>query len=633
LQRSGSASIRIALRTGDYAVAVRRAAKIASWMLRMKTAATLEEALGELFPKIQELAVRPVKDEDDLVERGALDQQARQIMIRMYGAGIDPTKVLPGWQDCYLPFFHENVRAANILDRKNSVIGRLEWERHKMMLQGRPPVVTPELQTDPQARFLYTKVFPSLMVTRTDGSPQQAALAGVQRLRMSEVLHRLLAHREKEDGDRRAESEIGPIIKFAIKLWEDPVMMDVTGDQLLQLKAAIPDIPTPFGFTPGQRADLYGRWKHVQDNGWTFQRGDKTLRYKRSSETTITTGWRIALTALWEFAIEHRFAAGAVPDFRVTTKRNPPAVERDAFRFEELLKFFAAPAFGACAGRTRLWTIGKFLYQGFLYWGDLIGLLCGMRPGEIAQLRCRDILDLYGAPHFRFAQFSVEREELARLEPQRGGNDGKTAAAFRWIPIHWLLIRLGIVERRDAIVGDYIAKKVQAAGGRDKLSDEMIATIEQEAYEQWLFPDWPVYVKKTGEIKWSHHLSKAFTYGLVKLAMRRLGLTQYSARHTFKGYIDAIAGLSERSRKVLMGHSTKGDVTLGYGPKRITEEQSEVVQHLSNRQIWRLALILIRAKRRAEKSELTVIDAWRIDERSGDEKFQAVLAKRAELYL
>jgi hypothetical protein len=115
--------------------------------------------------------------------------------------------------------------------------------------------------------------------------------------------------------------------------------------------------------------------------------------------------------------------------------------------------------------------------------------------------------------------------------------------------------------------------------------------------------------------------------------MRRLGLTQYSARHTFKGYIDAIAGLSERSRKVLMGHSTKGDVTLGYGPKRITEEQSEVVQHLSNRQIWRLALILIRAKRRAEKSELTVIDAWRIDERSGDEKFQAVLAKRAELYL
>jgi hypothetical protein len=115
--------------------------------------------------------------------------------------------------------------------------------------------------------------------------------------------------------------------------------------------------------------------------------------------------------------------------------------------------------------------------------------------------------------------------------------------------------------------------------------------------------------------------------------MKRLGLSQYSARHTFKGYIGALRGLSERSRKIIMGHSTKGDVTLGYGPKRITEEQSEVVQRLSNREIWRLALILIRAKRKAERGELKVIDAWRIDMRSGDEKFQTALARRAELYL
>lgn len=91
------------------------AAKIASWMLRMKSAATLEEALGELSPKIQELAAQPVRDEDDLIERRALDQQARLIMFRMYGAGIDPAKVLARWQECYLPFsartiFRENIR-------------------------------------------------------------------------------------------------------------------------------------------------------------------------------------------------------------------------------------------------------------------------------------------------------------------------------------------------------------------------------------------------------------------------------------------------------------------------------------------------------------------------------------------
>jgi hypothetical protein len=76
---------------------------------------------------------------------------------------------------------------------------------------------------------------------------------------------------------------------------------------------------------------------------------------------------------------------------------------------------------------------------------------------------------------------------------------------------------------------------------------------------------------------------------------------------------------------VILGRSTKGDVTTGYGPKVITEEQSEVVQNLSNREIWRLALILIRGKRRAENGELLVIDAWRNDMRSDDEKFQAAL--------
>jgi integrase len=286
----------------------------------------------------------------------------------------------------------------------------------------------------------------------------------------------------------------------------------------------------------------------------------------------------------------------------------------------------------AAAQGARLWSVGNYFYQGFFYWAELICLLCGMRPGEIAQLRCRDILDLHGAPHFRFAQFSVEQEEEARLVPQQGGNDGKTNAAYRWIPLHWLLLRLGIIERRDAIVAEYISRKIKAAGGRNKIPDEDFATIERPAYEQWLFPDWPVYVKNTGEIKWSHAVSKAFSYGLTKLGMRRLGLSQYSARHSFKGFIDAIRGLSERSRKIIMGHSTKGDVTTGYRPKIISEGESEVIQNLSNREIWRIALILIRAKRRAEKGEFTVIDAWRNDMRSGDKKFQAALARRAELY-
>lgn len=291
--------------------------------------------------------------------------------------------------------------------------------------------------------------------------------------------------------------------------------------------------------------------------------------------------------------------------------------------------FIGSPPFTGCAGKARPWTPGKFLYQGFFYWGELIKLLDGMRPAEIAQLRCRDIVEMYNKPHFRFARFSPEQEKKARFAAQPGGNQGKTNSAFRCLPVHRLLVRLGIVERRDAIVESYIARRVKEAGGHDRLSAERFA---QEAGEQWLFPDWPVYVKNTGEIKWSHDLSKAFSYGIKKLKMAREGLTQYSARHFFKGVIDDTPGLSERSRKIIMGHSTKGDVSDGYGPKFLTEEQSAVVEKLCNPAIRRLALILIRAKRRAEKGELVVIDAWRNDTRSEDKKFQDALAHRAELY-
>lgn len=637
---SRSASIRIALRTGTYAVAARRAARIASWMLRMTAAESPEDALRGLFPKLQQLAVEPVKDEDDLVERVAFQSAAFTAQYSVRTLGLDPDQVVPGWVEYFVALVRENGRASNILERTKTVSGRLELRRHELVAAGQVPVVPPELHPDSEARRLHATIFPALgpggaYAGLRPAGFSEAAAPDIQHLSMSEILRRLLKKREQDDSDRRAESEIAPIVNFAIALLGDPILTDVKGDKLLKLKAAIPEIPKPFGFAPKDRPNLYFRWKHVQENGWYFTRDGKPSRYKRTSMTTINGGWRNGLTKLWEFGISLNFASGVVPDFYISSRRNPPAAERDAFRSEELLQFFGSARFVGCARRAHPWTPGEYLYQDFFYWCELINLLSGMRPGEIAQLRCRDILDLYGEPHFRYAKFGKRGEnesEDDRLDPQPGGNDGKTDAAFRWLPIHWLLLRLGIIERRDAIVADYVAKKINEAGGREKLSANDFAEIEMQAYDLWLFPDWPVYVKNTGEIKWSHYVSKAFTYGKQKLGLTRPGLSQYSGRHTFKGFIDDIKGLSHRSRKILLGHSTRGDVTDGYGPKRISEEQSQVAQNLSNRTIWRLALILIRAKRKAERGELAVIDAWRHDERSGDERFQEALARRAELY-
>lgn len=81
MQEFRSASFRIALRTADYEVAVRRAAKIGSWILRMKSAACIEEAIRDLFPKLQQLSTQPVKDQDDFVERSALQGAAWEIQV------------------------------------------------------------------------------------------------------------------------------------------------------------------------------------------------------------------------------------------------------------------------------------------------------------------------------------------------------------------------------------------------------------------------------------------------------------------------------------------------------------------------------------------------------------------------
>jgi hypothetical protein len=115
-------------------------------------------------------------------------------------------------------------------------------------------------------------------------------------------------------------------------------------------------------------------------------------------------------------------------------------------------------------------------------------------------------------------------------------------------------------------------------------------------------------------------------------SLQRKGLALYSARHTFKGFIDDLRGLSERSRRIVMGHASATDTSGGYGPKSITEEQAEVILGLSNSMIDRMATLLLGAKERADRGKLKIIDAWRNDERSSDEKLQIVLAKRTEQY-
>ena len=413
------------------------------------------------------------------------------------------------------------------------------------------PFETPTKEA-PSARDLTTKPHALGMVSR----------------RMSENLSKFLAYRKEQDGDERAVSDVAPIVKFAIELLGDPVMTEFSGDDLLRLKTEMVKIPTNDGFSVQERASLFTKYEIATACEYKRNKEDIVVSLERVSKSTINNRYKSGLRAFFSWCIDHKLAYGPVPDFSYVTKQNPGKSKRDSFRAEEVLRLASMPLFVGCKSIHNAWLAGDRFIQTFFYWCVLISMLCGLRPGEIAQLRCRDILDLYNRPHFRFAKFVEEEDDGDGSRP--GGNQGKTPSAFRWVVIHNLLIRLGIVEQRDAIVAAFVRAEENRRGGA--IPETEMPAVQRAAFDQWLFPDWKVYVDGRGRLLWSHAATKAWEH-LKTYGFDRRGLSLYSARHFFKGKVDDLRDLSERSRRIICGWSTEDSVPNQYGPKQLPKSK------------------------------------------------------------
>jgi len=190
---SRSASIRIALGTAAYPVALRRASRIGAWMLRFKAAQTSEEALKELYPVLRDLAVRPVKDEDDLTERRALQWMLYRAAKRMAIDGHDIGAAAPRFDEIYLTFCEENHRAAKVLGQPKSYEARLEANRRALVREGWTPVVLPEppFQDPAAAAPVLTPPMPKAQTTASkDLSVYGSASALASSKRMSGLKRR-----------------------------------------------------------------------------------------------------------------------------------------------------------------------------------------------------------------------------------------------------------------------------------------------------------------------------------------------------------------------------------------------------------------------------------------------------------
>ena len=131
---------------------------------------------------------------------------------------------------------------------------------------------------------------------------------GNKRSRLSAVLARFLKLREGEDGDRSAANDIAPIVQFAVDLWGDPCLQEVGPDQIVQLKQAMPEIPTTEGL-PADKRSLFQRWSIAKESNYSIvDANGKTIKLTRVSESTLRKRYRTGLNTFWKFLIDNGYA-------------------------------------------------------------------------------------------------------------------------------------------------------------------------------------------------------------------------------------------------------------------------------------------------------------------------------------
>lgn len=111
---------------------------------------------------------------------------------------------------------------------------------------------------------------------------------------------------------------------------------------------------------------------------------------------------------------------------KTTARRRP-------WKPEELAKLFGQPLFTSYE-LPKEWRAGKAA----AYWVPLIGLYTGARISELAQLRPGDVSTSGPVPHISITDAGE-------------GQQVKTSASVRTIPIHPELVRLGLLEYAEAM--------------------------------------------------------------------------------------------------------------------------------------------------------------------------------------
>jgi integrase len=357
----------------------------------------------------------------------------------------------------------------------------------------------------------------------------------------------------------------GRVLKFALEFLGDKRLAEISARDLRRLEQALTEIPGRKNIPGEHRKSLYSRYLYGQ------LVGVDTLT--RISSTTVENTYFGTMNSFLEWAKAK--TDWKVPGFTFNAKCAALAEPqpRDAFRDDELLRFFALPLFTGCVSPAHIWQPGKCFVQNGLYWGYILHIFMGLRPSEIGKLRTTDIVR---DGEFQFIDMRREKVKTKEAKEEKS-RELKTDNAYRRVPIPSLVTDLGLIDLKIAL---------EARG------------------ETRLFPDWHVYRHPgSGREMWGHYLSKSWQYVRGAHEFERDFLTLYSGRHTLAGWYDAMK-LPQRIRNRLFGHAAQ-DVPGNYGPIDLTLDEARAALSTELAIQFDIANILLTAKLKAEYGELT----------------------------
>lgn len=570
---------RTSLRTSDYRQARRRIAECLGWIYGMNDSVDFAALFAKNVRQLQSyLDDRlPVSDER-LFARRNYEELLKNLNRRAQAREFEVSVAEPGYRALFEAFVAQNLEAEGLQRQRERMV---EYER------GRSDVTTGiamgiiAVPGGGASRFAEAIPREPYQVTRTDAGiiepvplvPSHVEPVPLPRTetQLSVALEEYLIGRHSKHGHDSERGEVGLIVQFMIDQLGDPPAGAITREQFNQIERMLPDIPNRKGVPRQHQSSLTTRYDYARTHGWEG--------LQRLTEARLRKGYHASLAKFFRWLTKEGYHTGPQLAFSHLSSENLVSLPRDSFDEREVLKIFQLPLFTGCLSRTRIWQPGRYFIQNELYWAYLLALMTGMRPSEIGQLRISDFEASNGHVLINLQLFDPKLGRVARKDTRQL----KTGNAIRKIPLHPLIVDLGLLDRVEAL----------KAIGCDVL-----------------FPEWEPYRKPSGEMRWGQPISKSWQYMKKKLGLTRADISVYSARHWMADQLDDLV-ISQRTRQRVMGHANHDDMPGRYGAKgRYSSQDLAELTGLGSDVLDELSDSLLTAKHRAGVGELTVLQPW-----------------------